>query len=358
MRHPATSTTFGAAVFRRLMLSGLLAAGLALVALPGLASAADPTAAPDASAEPSATPVPTPPPDPTPVPTPEPTATPTPERTSEPAAQSTATPDPTPEPDPSAEPTPEPAPEPTPTPSAPPPPLAPRSMNTFVATGFRYQDPNWAACTATSVRSMLNFIAARSVGGVGFRWTPTNSGAVRDAILAWERKHDTMAGGYGSDPHGWRNALNYYGWGAGALLAGARVYDDFAYSSYAGAMKAAVRALVSTGKPVGILGWRGEHAQMLTGYYGLVGNPFAKDATGRYSNTFTVGGFYLSDPLRASKAVNRGISYTSLARTLTYRLRFQRYYETDSKYDDKYTPGYRVSKTEWYSRFVLILPVR
>ena len=231
-------------------------------------------------------------------------------------------------------------------------------MNTFVATGFRYQDPNWAACTATSVRSMLNFISKRSVGGQGFVWVPTNSSTVRDRILAWERKHDTMAGGDGSDPHGWRNALNYYGWGAGAMVAGARVYDDFSFSSYSSAMKAAVRALVATGKPVGMLGWRGAHAQMITGYYGLVGNPFAQDATGKYTNTFTVGGFYLSDPLRRSSAVNRAISYTGLAHTLTYKWRFQRYYETDSKYDDPYTPGYRVSKAEWYSRFVLILPVR
>ena len=107
-----------------------------------------------------------------------------------------------------------------------------------------------------------------------------------------------------------------------------------------------------------MLGWRGAHAQMITGYNGLVGNPFAQDATGKYTNTFTVSGFYLSDPLRRSSAVNRAISYSGLAHTLTYKWRFQRYYETDSKYDDPYTPGYRVSKTEWYSRFVLILPVR
>jgi hypothetical protein len=205
---------------------------------------------------------------------------------------------------------------------------------------------------------MLNFIALRSVGGDGFLWIPTNSSAVRDAILAWERRNDTMAGGVGSDPHGWRNALNFYGWGAGTLVSGSRVYDDFSYSSYSSAMKAAVRALVATGKPVGMLGWRGAHAQMITGYYGLVGNPFAQDAAGKYTNTFTVGGFYLSDPLRRSSAVNRAISYTGLAHTLTYKWRFQRYYETDSKYDDPYTPGYRASKAEWYSRFVLILPVR
>ena len=82
-------------------------------------------------------------------------------------------------------------------------------MNVFVAAGFRFQDPNLNACTSASVRAMLNFVAVRSVGGDGFRWTPTNSGAVRDSILAWERKHDTLPGGYGSDPHGWLNALNF-----------------------------------------------------------------------------------------------------------------------------------------------------
>ena len=231
-------------------------------------------------------------------------------------------------------------------------------MNLFVAAQFRFQDPNWAACTATSARSMLNFIAVRGVGGPGFIWRPTVWGSVRDRILAWERGHDTMTGGKGSDPHGWRNALNYFGWGPGALVAGTRVYDDVTFATYTGAMKAAVRALVATGKPVGLLGWRGAHAQMLTGYYGLVGNPFARDATGRYSNAFTVAGFYVTDPLRASNAVNRARSFNGLRITTNYRVRFQRYYETDSRLDDPYTPGYRIARLEWYGRFVLVLPIR
>jgi hypothetical protein len=231
-------------------------------------------------------------------------------------------------------------------------------MNVFVAAGFRFQDPNLYACTSTSVRTMLNLVAMKAVGGGGFRWRPTNSGAVRDSILAWERKHDTLPGGHGSDPHGWRNALNYYGWGAQAMWAGSRVYDDFSYTSYDLAMKATVRALMSTGKPVGILARRGAHAQMITGFYGLIGDPFEKTATGAYLNTFTVSGFYLTDPLRSANAVNKPISYLALAHTPTSKWRFQRYYETDSRYDDAYTPGYRASKMEWYSRWVLILPVR
>jgi hypothetical protein len=231
-------------------------------------------------------------------------------------------------------------------------------MNLFVRAQFAFQNPNWAACTATSARTMLNLIAVRRTGGIGFGWKPTTWGSVRDRILTWERSNDTMPGGYGSDPHGWRNALNYFGWGPTALTAGSRVYDDRAYPSYAGAMKAAVRAMIATGKPVGLLGWRGAHAQMVTGYYGLVGNPFKRDAFGRYANTFTVRGFYMTDPLRSSNAVNRSMTYTALRYTLNYHWRFQRYYETDSTFDDPYTPGYLPSKTEWYGHYVLILPIR
>ena len=231
-------------------------------------------------------------------------------------------------------------------------------MNLFVASAFTFQDPNMSACTSTAVRTMLNFISLRGSGGEGFGWLPTLSATVRDQILAWERSHDTLAGGTGSDPHGWRNALNYYGWGEAALWAGARVYDDASYGTYAGAMRATVRALIKTGKPVGVLGWRGAHAQMITGYYGLVGDPFARDAAGRFTNTFTVAGFYVTDPLRKSNIVNRAVGWEKLRTTNNYKLRFQRYYETDSKYDDPYTPGWIKSKKEWYGKFVLVLPLR
>jgi hypothetical protein len=231
-------------------------------------------------------------------------------------------------------------------------------MNLFASGGFAFQDPNMSACTSTATRSMLNFIAKRGTGGRGFLWTATNSGSVRDSILAWEKANDTLPAGRGSDPHGWRNALNFYGWGPATLMAGSRVYDDVSYATFGAAMKASVRALIATGKPVGLLGWRGEHAQMVTGYWGLSGNPFAKDAAGRFTNDFTVAGFYLTDPLRASNIVNRAVTWTKLKSATNYKVRFQRYYETDSTYDDPYSPGIRPSRDEWYKRFVLVLPIR
>ena len=338
--------TTGSALLRRLVLAGIVGGGLGAVTLPGIVSAADPV--PSSSADASV--APTRPPASTASPTASPT--PTPAATHSPAP----TPPPTPAPTPVPSPTPSPTAAPTPPPSVPP--LGARSMNTFVASQFAFQDPNMAACTATSVRTMLNFVASRHTGGPGFIWQPTNWGSVRDRILAWERAHDTMTGGAGSDPHGWRNALNFYGWGPNALVAGARVYDDVPFATYDIAMKAAVRALISTGKPIGMLGWRGGHAQMITGYFGLIGNPFARNASGQYLNAFSVAGFYLTDPLRKSGAVNRVMSYAHLRATLHYQWRFQRFYETDSKLDDPYTPGYRTSKIEWYGRFVLILPIR
>lgn len=205
---------------------------------------------------------------------------------------------------------------------------------------------------------MLNFVALRGTGGAGFRWRTTLASATRDSILAWERTHDTLQGGNGSDPHGWRNALNYYGWGSTALWAGQRVYDDVSFSSYDYAVKAAVRAMIRYRKPVGVLAWAGQHAQMLTGYYGLVGDPFARGADGKYTNRFTVGGFYLVDPLKSQAMVNARISYSYYRTAANLKLRFRAYYQADSPYDDPYTPGYRRSIDEWYGRFVIIAPLR
>jgi hypothetical protein len=232
----------------------------------------------------------------------------------------------------------------------------PTSLNLFNAAGFRYQDPNLYACTATSVMDMLNFINIAGMGGTGFRWQVRLGSAARDSILAWERTHDTLEGGNGSDPHGWRNALNYYGYGSAYLGASARIYEDYAFGTYARAIKAAVRAMIRYHKPVGIAAWRGTHAQMLTGYDGIVGDPFAVDAAGNYLNDFTITALYLTDPLQASAVLNKRVLYSTLGSTTNTRIRFQAYYETDSPYDDAYTSGTVRARDEWYGRWVIIAP--
>jgi hypothetical protein len=206
---------------------------------------------------------------------------------------------------------------------------------------------------------MLNFIGLAGVAHVGYGWQVQSSNATVAAILRWERAHDTLRRyARGTDPHGWRNALNYFGWGPAALWAGSRVYEDRAYPTYEAAIKTAVRQLILTGKPVGMLGRRGAHAQMITGYYGLRGDPFAKDAAGRYTNAFSIGGVYLTDPMSSTRVVNRAISYDALRRTRNVSLRFQRYVQHDSPMDDRYTPGWQSGNSRWYGRWVLVIPVR
>jgi hypothetical protein len=234
----------------------------------------------------------------------------------------------------------------------------PTSLSLFHASGFTYQDPNPYACTSTSVQDMLNFVALHKLGGTGFAWRLSNSPVTRDSILAWSRRNDTLAGGHGSDPHGWRNALNAFGWGRAALLHGSKVYEDLSFGVYDNAVKASVRAIIAHRKPVGILAWAGKHAQMIVGYYGLSGDPFAKDAAGKFTNKFTVAGFYLADPLRSQRMVNVKISYAALKSSTNLKLRFRPYLETDSPYDDPYTPGIRAAKDEWYGRFVIVAPIR
>jgi hypothetical protein len=234
----------------------------------------------------------------------------------------------------------------------------PSALNVFRADAFRFQDPNYAACTATSALVMLNLIALNQNGGTGFTWVPRWGNAAVDSILAWERTHDTLAGGSGSDPHGWRNALNYYGWGSGSLGSGSRIYEDLAYTSYDGAMKNAIRQLIRTRKPVGILAWQGRHAQFITGYVGLKGDPFARGSGRRYANDFTVDAVYLSDPLKADGWVNARIGYSTLKSTTNSKLRFAPYRETDSPYDDPYTDGTRAARDEWYDRWVIVAPLR
>ncbi|MDQ3128450.1 MAG: hypothetical protein M3Q66_08370, partial [Chloroflexota bacterium] len=232
-------------------------------------------------------------------------------------------------------------------------------LNLYRSSGFLYQDPYYTACVAASTMMMLNFTDLADTGGNGFRWTnyrtqnSSDRAQVRDmtSILYFSRNHDTLSlGRPGSDAHGWRNALNYYGWGAEAINdPNKRVYDDRAYSTFDTAIKAAVRAIAVYRKPVGMLGWAGGHAQVITGFSVTGEDP----AT---SSNFTVNGLYLSDPLRSNAIVNKYLGRLTL-KTGNLRFRFRAYRESDSPLDDSYSVGWRRSSvsyapSEWYGRFV------
>ena len=241
------------------------------------------------------------------------------------------------------------------------------SRNLYNRNGYVYQDPYPTACTAAALMMMLNFTALAHTGGNGFVWTnyrvqrsadPTN---YRDmtSILYFERTHDTLRStSAGSDAHGWRNALNYYGWGKAVMTdPSKRVYDDLAFGTFTAAVKAAIRAIARFHKPVGILGWGGQHAQVITGYIVTGADP-------ALSNDFTIKYIYLSDPLRSDYIRNKPLTLKAFqSGDLHYR--FQHYRETDSPKDDWLSAGWRrssvvptVGPSEWYHRWVIIAPIR
>jgi len=241
------------------------------------------------------------------------------------------------------------------------------SRNLWVSSAFLYQDPYRTACTAASTMTMLNMVAYRGTGGYGFVWTPyrvknnPDPSDKRDmtSILSFERSHDTLiTSTSGSDPHGFRNALNAYGWGKGAMTSASLMpYMDFAYKSFDKALKAAVKAIARRQMPVAVLTWAGRHAQVMTGYVVVGENP-------RVSDSFTVTYVYVSDPLMSDDVVNRKLSYAAF-KSGALKYRFRAYREADSPYDDPYLDGVIASSvsatagpSEWFNRWVIVAPVR
>jgi hypothetical protein len=222
-------------------------------------------------------------------------------------------------------------------------------FNLFTPEAVRYQNPDYSACTSASTMVMLNTIyytagpsGPPNAGDLEFIWTPDVSYEKQTRILKWERKNMTMPYWQsGSDVHGWRNALNYYGWGS--MEAG--MYADLAFSSFEAAAKATVRSIALTGQPVGILTWYGSHAQYVTGYSVTGQDP----RTG--SLDFRVNGVYLTDPLRWQGLTNEYVSY----RTWHYggvAISLRPFQQRDSVLKDPIDG--QVGWREWWNKYVIV----
>jgi hypothetical protein len=218
---------------------------------------------------------------------------------------------------------------------------------------MRYEYPDPYSCTATSVQITLNFIA---YDGGQMIWSPTTSYAKQEEIFAYERAHMTLPTWIsGSDPHGARNALNYFGWGS--MEAG--VYKDVAFGTFGGAAKAVVASIARTRKPAIVFPWYGGHAQVVTGYNVHGDDPATSD-------DFTIDGVYLTDPLYGyTYIVYGGVShkvfaidpdtYVSLAtwHTGPDAVRYTDYLQTDSTLRDPIDGA--IGKVEWYRKWVAVL---
>ena len=231
------------------------------------------------------------------------------------------------------------------------------AFNLYDRRAIRYQNPDLTACTAAMTQSMLNTIyytstqplsamTAAQASQPAFRWKPTVLASTQKSILRFERSHMTMyTGTLGSDAHGWRNALNYYGWGS--IDAG--VYKDFAYTTFDQAVKATVRDIALTNEPVGILSEYGSHAEIVTGYSVTGADP----RTG--SLDFKVNGVYLTDPLRERHATDHYATYQEWQTTGTPLVRFFPFLQVDSVIRDPIDG--QIGRYEWWKKFVIVAPV-
>lgn len=229
------------------------------------------------------------------------------------------------------------------------------STNLYVPHAVRFQNPDETACTADATLIMLNLISLNSsyqwttaapdaAPAPTFVWKPTLSFKAQESILSWERAHqDEPLYKPGADVAGWRNALNYYGWGS--ITAG--VYQDLAYTTFAQAAVATVRSIAMTDMPVGILAWYGSHAQIVTGYSVTGDDP----RTG--STNFKINGVFLTDPLMERHHLDYYVTYEEW-KAGPIQLRFGPYLQVNSIYKDPIDG--KAGKRVWLHKFVIIGP--
>ncbi|MFN8619557.1 MAG: hypothetical protein U0869_02265 [Chloroflexota bacterium] len=128
--------------------------------------------------------------------------------------------------------------------------------------------PQW--CVPAAMLTMINLMK---------KGRPDTSDAEQKRLYYLARHHSTdKLTGAGAEPEGWAGGLNAEGYGP------YRVYiaDNRLY-----AIRQAARALRLTGRPVGLLAWRGAHSWVMTG--------FEATADPAYTNKFVVTGVYIAD---------------------------------------------------------------
>jgi hypothetical protein len=193
------------------------------------------------------------------------------------------------------------------------------TYNVYRSTAFVTQK-TFSWCVAASIQMTLNIA----------KGTSDRTYATQEKYFRYAQAHDRYAPGVakGTDPQGWVASLNYYG--------GTRGYKAVESSSYGSAVRAAVKRLRLTGKPVGVVVGSGSHAWTLHG--------FVASADPAFSTTFTVSSVYVSGPLYPIQQrngydmpPNTRLSYTYFARF------FNRHYD-------------RLGPSPWDGSWVTIQP--
>jgi hypothetical protein len=120
---------------------------------------------------------------------------------------------------------------------------------------------NFVQCVGASMQMMLNIIEPG-----------------RDRTARTQRRLQELARSWsGSRPDGrQRQGASVRGWAAGLNILGAGPYKLVGEDDLDTALRTAARAIAETGKPVGLLVWRGRHAWVMTGFKATA-DPLATD---------------------------------------------------------------------------------
>jgi hypothetical protein len=120
---------------------------------------------------------------------------------------------------------------------------------------------NFVQCVGASMQMMLNIIEPG-----------------RDRSAKTQRKLQELAREWsGRRPDGrTRQGASVRGWAAGLNILGAGPYKLVGETTIQGALRTAAKAIAETGKPVGLLVWRGRHAWVMTGFQ-ATGDPLTTD---------------------------------------------------------------------------------
>lgn len=191
------------------------------------------------------------------VPPPTPTRASLPSPTPEPAQPSTTT----------ATSVPPPRPTPTPTPTPTPAPTGPYAVNLYGKGDFVSQATK-DQCVSAAMQIMLNV-----VGPENDRSKATQADLARLAKRLSDARDD------GTEPLGWARGLGQRGAGS---------YEVVSEPSMGAAVRRAIGALRATGRPVGLLVWRGAHSWVLHG--------FETSADPAQTDDYEISGLWVSDP--------------------------------------------------------------
>jgi hypothetical protein len=133
---------------------------------------------------------------------------------------------------------------------------------------------NFVQCVGASMQMMLNMIEPG-----------------RDRTASTQRRLQELARHWsGQRPDGrQRQGASVRGWAAGLNILGAGPYRLHGETTLEAAMRVAATAIATTGKPVGLLVWRGRHAWVMSG--------FTATADPATTSDFTVTRAMVHDPL-------------------------------------------------------------